>query len=143
MHEDDVLWRAIAWFTERGWKFIYQTLTVAEGAFGGVVAILMKVSPWRSGGFTNCLGALIKRIRFERGYLSNEAIDRFIRLTWPPQVPVCRQLSGVALDNKHRQGDRNPAGPVRWRNSYERGQQPKDSLCNLCSRVWQLRGVLG
>ena len=78
-----VLWRAIAWFTERGWKLIYQTWPVAEGAFGGGDAILMKVSLWRfvfidakswaetkergSSGFTNCLGALIKRICFERG----------------------------------------------------------------------------
>jgi hypothetical protein len=35
----------------------------------------------RSAGFTNCLGALIKRIRFEHGYRSNEAGRRFHRPT--------------------------------------------------------------
>jgi hypothetical protein len=94
MHEDEVVGRAIDWFTGQGWKLIYQTRPIADGAIGGVDAILMKVEPWkfvfidgkgaaetkerRSGGFTNCLGALIKRIRFEQGYLSNEAVNRFI-----------------------------------------------------------------
>jgi hypothetical protein len=94
MHEDDVLRRAVAWFVDRGWMLIYQTRPVAEGALGGVDAVLMRVSPWRfvfidakgagknkvrrSSGFTNCLGALIKRIRFEQGYLSNEALDKYI-----------------------------------------------------------------
>jgi len=94
MHEDEVVRRSIAWFTEQGWNLIYQTRAVADGAIGGVDAILMKAEPWkfvfidgkgaaetkerRSGGFTNCLGAIIKRIRFVQGYLSNEAANRFI-----------------------------------------------------------------
>jgi hypothetical protein len=94
MHEDKVLDQAIAHFTADGWVLIYRTRPIAEGAIGGVDAILLKHNPWRftfidakgyaetkerrAGGFTNCLGALLKRIRFEHGYSSNEAVDRFI-----------------------------------------------------------------
>lgn len=94
MHEDEVLNRAVAAYTADGWQLIYKTRPIAEGAIGGVDAILMKQNPWRfvfidakgcaekkekrSSGFTICLGALLKRIRFEHGYTSNEAVDRFV-----------------------------------------------------------------
>ncbi len=94
MNEDEVLNRAVASYTAQGWVLIYKTRPIADGAIGGVDAILMKQNPWRftfidakgsaetkekrSGGFTNCLGALLKRIRLEHGYTSNEAVDRFV-----------------------------------------------------------------
>lgn len=94
MHEDDIVRLAVGWFTERGWKLVYQTRAIADGAIGRVDAILTKVDPWkfvfidgkgaaeskerRSSGFTNCLGAIIKRIRFEQGYRGNEAVSLFI-----------------------------------------------------------------
>ncbi len=90
MQEDDVLNRAIAKFAAEGWHLIYKTRPIAESAIGGVDAILMKRDPWqfvfvdakgcleskekRSNGFTNCLGALVKRIRFDRGYTGVEAV---------------------------------------------------------------------
>jgi hypothetical protein len=92
--EDEILQRAIAFYQEQNWTLLYQTRSLAEGAIGGVDAILFKRKPIsfvfidakgrvennvrRSTDFTNVLGALIKRIRLEKGYSSVEAVDRFI-----------------------------------------------------------------
>lgn len=93
MDEDAILEAAVHWLEKQGWQTIYRTRSIAEGAIGGVDAILAKEHPWqfafvdakgdsdskerRSVGFTNCLGAMIKRIRFESGYRSNEQAALF------------------------------------------------------------------
>jgi hypothetical protein len=97
--EDQVVEAAVRWGVARAWVPCYRTRRVDAGAMGGVDAILYRQEPWRfafidgkgdsasptkrSAYFTSCLGALIKRIRFERGYLSNEAVASFL------PVPSC------------------------------------------------------
>jgi hypothetical protein len=113
MHEDEVVGRSIRWFAEQGWRCVYQTRAVSAGAIGGVDAILIKNDPCkfvfidakgsadskerRSLAFTNCLGALIKRIRFEQGYLSNEAFNCFIPTDDVSAEECRRQLSSSAV----------------------------------------------
>ena len=93
LSDDLVLARAIAWFIQEGAHVLYKTRTIADGAIGGVDAILFDsdsdrftfidakgkaTSPAkRSNAFTNCLGALMKRIRFETGYAGVESADLF------------------------------------------------------------------
>ncbi|MFZ4778646.1 MAG: hypothetical protein ACOYM3_25035 [Terrimicrobiaceae bacterium] len=93
MNEDLVLDRAIEWFLQKGTNLLYRTRPIAGGAIGGVDAILVSpitrrytfidakggaASPVkRSNAFTNCLGALIKRIRFESGYSGMEDAGLF------------------------------------------------------------------
>jgi hypothetical protein len=96
MNEDQVLQAVIQWFATRGSRPIYQTRPVAESAIGGVDAILYDPQQCRytfidakgtaaekvkrSTSFTNSLGSLIKRIRFETGYSGLEAKARFTPL---------------------------------------------------------------
>jgi hypothetical protein len=93
MNEDQVLQAVIEWFVARGSTLLYQTRPIAEGAIAGVDAIMFSprhqrytfidakgaaTTPVaRSTSFSNCLGSLIKRIRFESGYSGLEAADRF------------------------------------------------------------------
>lgn len=94
MDEDAVLQAALGWLALQGWELAYRTRPIAEGAIGGVDAILIKggrprhfcfvdakgeaPNPvGRATSFTNCVGALLKRIRIEAGYLGNEAAERF------------------------------------------------------------------
>lgn len=93
MNEDEVLESTIQWFAASGSTLLYQTRPLAEGAIGGVDAIVHSseydryslidakgaaATPQaRSTNFSNGLGSLIKRIRFETGYSGMEAADRF------------------------------------------------------------------
>ena len=93
MNEDQVLQAAIQWFTAGGSRLIYQTRPLSEGAIGGADAILISEhtnrytfidakgkyakSPARSNAFSNSLGTILKRIRFERGYSGLEDARRF------------------------------------------------------------------
>lgn len=99
MTENDVLDAAIDHCKEKGWTLTYRTKRLVKtaqggtGAQGGTDAILIQEDPRRfrfieakgdetnkakkSAGFTNCLGATLKRIRVKKGYLSNEAKARF------------------------------------------------------------------
>lgn len=95
MNEDEVLEAALSWLAQQGWQLAYCTRPIAEGAIGGVDAILIEAGPprrfcfidakgqapnpvRRATSFTNCIGALLKRIRIETGYVGNEAADRFL-----------------------------------------------------------------
>ena len=94
MTEDDVLTAGVEWLKGQGWQLCYLTRPLAEGAIGGVDAILFKLAPQsfafvdakgdsgskeaKSAAFTNCLGALMKRIRVCGGYAGVEAKSRFI-----------------------------------------------------------------
>ena len=93
MTEDALLAEVIYYFAEDGWSLAYQTRPLSQGAIAGVDAILLKQDPWRfvfidakgsthdsikrSNNFTNALGAILKRIRFERGYMGFEAKKYF------------------------------------------------------------------
>lgn len=104
--EDVVLQRAIQWYQDKseGWELIYQTrpITKKPGAIGGVDAILFSERLARfsfidakgtsvgkeakSKAFTNALGALIKRIRFENGYGGVEASALYVSSQWRARV---------------------------------------------------------
>lgn len=112
MSEDVVLQNVINWFASLNSTLLYQTRPVAEGAIGGVDAILFcphtnrfifidakgaatkPVS--RAASFSNSLGNLIKRIRFENGYTGNEAAERFIPL---------ESRNRIATEARHRVSD--------------------------------------
>lgn len=107
INEDNVVATTVTWLEKQGWQLCFRTRPVAEGAIGGVDAILLREKPLRfafvdgkgdtpsatkrSRGFTSALGALIKRIRFERGYLGNEARSCFQALPGRT-VPELREL---------------------------------------------------
>jgi hypothetical protein len=94
MEEDKLLDKAVAFFTNAGWTLAYQTRPLSQGAIAGVDAVLVRKNPWqfvfvdakgsttesvrRSNNFTNALGAILKRIRFEKGYIGLEARKNFI-----------------------------------------------------------------
>jgi hypothetical protein len=94
MTEDQILQASITFLEQEGWTTIYRTRPNAEGAIGGVDAIFIKYDSnhilfleakadsndgiKRSGDFSNALGTILKRIRFESGYSGVEAIKRFI-----------------------------------------------------------------
>ena len=112
MNEDQVLQSVIQWFIASGSTLLYQTRSIAEGAIAGVDAILYSpqhrrytlidakgaaATPVaRSTSFSNSLGSLIKRIRFESGYSGFEAASRFT----PPE-----SRATVATDARHRISD--------------------------------------
>ena len=112
MNEDQVLQAVIQWFTDSGSTLIYQTRPLSEGAIAGVDAILYSAKQnrytfidakgaaatpvARSTAFSNSLGAVIKRIRFERGYSGMEAASRFT----PPE-----SRASVAANARHRVSD--------------------------------------
>lgn len=97
MNEDELLEVAIGFLLSEGWQLVYRTRPIAQGARAGVDAILFNphlsafrlidakgesTSPVaRSIAFANCLGTLVKRIRFRAGYLHLESIALFT----PPQ----------------------------------------------------------
>jgi hypothetical protein len=88
MNEDSILDAAITYLQSGDWRLTYRTRPVAESAIAGVDAILFNAtlstfrlvdakgesnSPAsRSTAFANCLGTLLKRIRFQSGYLHLE-----------------------------------------------------------------------
>lgn len=93
MDEDSILETAIRFLQTDGWHLSYRTRPIAEGAIAGVDAILYNPeltefrlidakgessdSVARSTAFVNCLGTLIKRIRFQAGYLHLESTALF------------------------------------------------------------------
>ena len=103
MNEDAILQAAIAWFTSRGSTLIYQTRPFSEGASASADAILhsaeSRITPTpvaRATAFTNSLGSLIKRNRFDRGYSGREETARFN----PPE-----SRAGVATAARHQVSD--------------------------------------
>jgi hypothetical protein len=92
MKEDSLLTKAISFFTDAGWQIVYRTRSSSH-AIAGVDAILLSGNPWqfvfieakgsakdsvdRSSQFTSALGTILKRIRFERGYIGLEAKKNF------------------------------------------------------------------
>jgi hypothetical protein len=93
LNEDLILDAAIEVLMEDSWHLAYKTRAVSGGAIAGVDAILYsadlaqfrlidakgdKGTPvGRSSDFVNCLGSLVKRIRFNTGYLHLEARSHF------------------------------------------------------------------
>jgi hypothetical protein len=88
MDEDTILDAAIRFLQSDDWHLSYRTRRVANSAIAGVDAILFnaRLSTFRlvdakgesntpavrSTAFANCLGTLLKRIRFQSGYLHLE-----------------------------------------------------------------------
>lgn len=88
MDEDSILDAAITFLQSDDWHLAYRTRPVAESAIAGADAILCnatncafrlvdakgesKSPATRSTAFANCLGTLIKRIRFQSGYMHLE-----------------------------------------------------------------------
>jgi len=119
MKEDGVLEKSIQFFKNQGWVLIYQTRSLSEGAIGGVDAILLLRDPLRlifvdakgetsnsvkrSTDFTNALGALVKRIRFERGYSTVEDIKRYLSIEGlkPVQVRDLVKKHGVHRNSEY------------------------------------------
>src|SRR6266576_3080406 len=109
MNEDQVLQSVIQWFIASGSTSLYQTRPIAEGAIAGVDAILFSPKHQRytfidakgaaatpvsrSTAFSNSLGSLIRRIRFETGYSGFEAASRFT----PPE-----SRATIATAGRHR-----------------------------------------
>ncbi len=110
MDEDKILKTSIQYLLGTGWHLAYQTRSIADGAFAGVDAILYhsatqrfrlveakgeSSSPQaRSTAFANCLGTLVKRIKFQTGYLHLEttaALPRSVNF-----------LSGILRDRDER-----------------------------------------
>lgn len=93
MNEDEILERSITYYSHQGLTLLYRTRPIADGAIGGVDAILHKPEPLkfvfidakgggvdsirRSTDFNNVVGAMVKRIRFEKGYSGVEDTKRF------------------------------------------------------------------
>jgi len=112
MNEDQVLQAVIQWFVASGTTLLYQTRPIAEGAIAGVDAILFSPQHQRytfidakgaattpvarSTSFSNSLGSIIKRIRFESGYSGPEAAARFT----PPE-----SRATIATTARHRVSD--------------------------------------
>jgi hypothetical protein len=107
MNEDLILDAAINVLMEDRWHLAYKTRALTGGAFPGVDAILYsadlaqfrlvdakgdKGTPvGRSSDFVNCLGSLVKRIRFNSGYLHLEARSHFT----PPAGMTVDEFRGL------------------------------------------------
>lgn len=147
--EDTLLDQVIGHYAAHGWITIYRTRPVVQGAIGGVDAILLKGPPWqfvfidakgsmrtppeRSLGFTNCLGALIKRIRFERGYRSNEATRLFL----PYQEQGLEEVRRIVHDfGTHKNSEYVLALPA------ELGSTVRDSLDPTLASLLHIRVFL-
>ena len=132
MNEDQVVDAAIGWLGQQGWQVCYRTRPVAAGAIGGVDAILIQERPHhfafvegkgeaatpvqRSAGFTQALGSLLKRIRFERGYLGIEATER---LQPTPGQSVAQLRALLQESAVHRRSEYFLALPHSYRQTVE------------------------
>lgn len=115
MDEDAILDAAIIFLQTDDWHLSYRTRPVADGAIAGVDAILFNatISAYRivdakgessspasrSTAFANCLGSLIKRIRFNSGYLHLENKALF---TPPAGISVDAFRETMRQDAVHR-----------------------------------------
>ncbi len=93
MTEDQILDAAINTLLQDNWHLGYKTRPISDGAIAGVDAILFNprlgefrlidakgdrgTPVGRSSDFVNCLGSIVKRIRFNAGYLHLEARSHF------------------------------------------------------------------
>lgn len=102
MTEDEAIDRAVAHYLDQGWQCLYRTARAksagGSGEQGGADAIFFTPGANRflfleakgtaaskvkaSTNFTNALGAALKRIRLNDGYMSNEAVENFAGETY-------------------------------------------------------------
>lgn len=115
MDEDTLLGVAIEYLRTDGWHLAYRTRPISNGAIAGTDAVLYnhKLSEYRlvdakgeskspadrSTAFANCLGTLLKRIRFQSGYLHLESTALF---TPPEGVSVSAFRDQMRLLAIHR-----------------------------------------